>query len=331
MYCSKCGKELPENVKFCNECGNAVGSSVEESNLSGISDNKKNDKTPARSSGNAFSLVLGLIIGIAVTSVVALLLVLLRSVGAESKKSSGTDNFANTSSVQGEGFDTPEDAIRAYAEYLRDGDINGIYSVFAVESYLKHYDMKEAFEYTHAYQPYLQNTNNPILLLDGSDLANGINLESRKSYIKSELYKSYIYCMAQQIDDEEIRAQILSTNPKALEDEDIDDVISFLESNPGFKDMKIKDIMKPSDFGFEREDFMNDSDDSLKKILGVDDIENVSLRISFDGDDYVIFMVAARYGNKWYLVNFNNVVCYRLGVSSLSGGMVLYDSLAVSN
>ena len=30
-------------------------------------------------------------------------------------------------------------------------------------------------------------------------------------------------------------------------DEDIDDVISFLESNPGFKDMKIKDIMKPSD------------------------------------------------------------------------------------
>jgi uncharacterized membrane protein YvbJ len=85
MYCSKCGKELPENVKFCNECGNAVGSSVEESNLSGISDNKKNDKTPARSSGNAFSLVLGLIIGIAVTSVVALLLVLLRSVGAESK------------------------------------------------------------------------------------------------------------------------------------------------------------------------------------------------------------------------------------------------------
>lgn len=54
-------------------------------------------------------------------------------------------------------------------------------------------------------------------------------------------------------------------------------------------------------------------------------VKDVCIRVSVDGKDYVIFMLAACYGNKWYLVQFYNAVSSLLGMNSISGGIGEYD------
>ncbi len=64
------------------------------------------------------------------------------------------------------------------------------------------------------------------------------------------------------------------------------------------------------------------------KIAGIEYREkDVCIRVSVDGKDYVIFMLAACYGNKWYLVQFYNEVSSLLGMNAISGGMGKYDLL----
>ena len=33
MYCSKCGNELKDDMKFCNKCGNKVDNKIETNNI----------------------------------------------------------------------------------------------------------------------------------------------------------------------------------------------------------------------------------------------------------------------------------------------------------
>ncbi len=229
--------------------------------------------------------------------------------------------------TEGEGYDTPEDAIRAYAEYLKEGDINKIYSVFAVESYLTHYDMLQYYEDYHIFYPYAFPTQGYCqILLDGSELANGLNIENRKSYISTNVYRSYIYCMTEQIDNEETKEKINNANPIRLEEE-VGEVVDYFELNPGFADMEIKEIMKPSDFGPISRDQISKYDERMKNQMNAEDVKDVCIRVSVDGKDYVIFMLAACYGNKWYLVQFYNAVSSLLGMNAISGGIGKYDLL----
>ena len=49
MYCTNCGKELPENSKFCNYCGSAQGAGVQSERLT-VPESKKT-KAPKKKSG----------------------------------------------------------------------------------------------------------------------------------------------------------------------------------------------------------------------------------------------------------------------------------------
>lgn len=230
--------------------------------------------------------------------------------------------------TEGEGYDTPEDAIRAYAKYLKEGDINKIYSVFAVESYLTHYDMLQHYENYSVFYPYaLPSQGYCSILLDGTELANELNIENRKTYISTNVYRSYIYCMTEQIDNEETKEKINNANPIHLEEGEVGEVVDYFELNPGFADMEIKEIMKPSDFGPISRDQISKYDERMKNQMDAEDVKDVCIRVCVDGKDYVIFMLAACYGNKWYLVQFYNTVSSLLGMNSISGGIGEYDLL----
>lgn len=45
MFCSKCGKEIPENTNFCSHCGEQQGGAVNEKPSEKKNDKKKNPKT----------------------------------------------------------------------------------------------------------------------------------------------------------------------------------------------------------------------------------------------------------------------------------------------
>ena len=90
-----------------------------------------------KSAGKVLFLLFGLIIGGAITGTVLFALGLLK--------------FGNPKTVEGKGYDSAEEAVIAYAEYLKDGDMDGVISTFAMESLFEDYDIKENFKYTNAY------------------------------------------------------------------------------------------------------------------------------------------------------------------------------------
>lgn len=54
MYCSQCGTKLPDNSKFCSNCGKNIGDSVQKKN----SDNTKQEK----STNSPFATVISIFI-----------------------------------------------------------------------------------------------------------------------------------------------------------------------------------------------------------------------------------------------------------------------------
>ena len=48
---------------------------------------------------------------------------------------------------EGAGFSSPEEAVEAYLEYMNQGDIQGMLSCFAIESYVEHMDPEAYLTY----------------------------------------------------------------------------------------------------------------------------------------------------------------------------------------
>ena len=124
-----------------------------------------------------------------------------------------------------------------------------------------------------------------------------------------------------------MKEKINNANPIHLEEGEVGEVVDYFELNPGFADMEIKEIMKPSDFGPISRDQISKYDERMKNQMDAEDVKDVCIRVSVDGKDYVIFMLAACYGNKWYLVQFYNAVSSLLGMNAISGGIGKYDLL----
>ena len=54
-------------------------------------------------------------------------------------------------SIEGKGYDTPEEAIVAYAEAIKTGDLSKLMATHAVETYVDRYDLEENIERNHVY------------------------------------------------------------------------------------------------------------------------------------------------------------------------------------
>ena len=100
MFCSKCGKELPNGVKFCPECGQQIGGTIihKEENDNDIS-MRKQKQQENKPSGCLIAIIVSI-----------LLFFILTIVGSNSDTSSTSDNNKASCPTVAE----MEDAIRQY-------------------------------------------------------------------------------------------------------------------------------------------------------------------------------------------------------------------------
>ena len=146
-----------------------MGIIMESQNLNTTNQNKKGF-------GKAAFLLIGLVIGIALTSILSYFLLM--------------KNPKNTSEkLEGTGYDSPEKAVEAYVNYLKEGNLKGIISTFAVESYVDNYDMTEHYKYYQSFLPYgaggEQMTSG---LYFDSDMSRDLNIESSCYELHPEYY-----------------------------------------------------------------------------------------------------------------------------------------------
>ena len=269
-----------------------------------------------KSSGKFVFFMVGLALGVFATALLLMSVLQMRG------------SLGKTVKFEGEGYDTPEEAVTAYAEYLKAGDFDGIVSTFAVESYKDNFNVEKFYDRIRVFSPAMSNSGTQFVMLGNeSDLTTAVNIENRKAYISANVFRQSTIPMIEQVEDEELYACFTGGATYVISDDDeLDILMDFLNSSPEFEDMEIGKILKASDFNSNYKTGLKEYIKGKEKAW-CGDIENVSMKLEIDGEDYVLFMTCVRYDDKWYIAEFGNYYSLAAGISPAAAGLCPKDSL----
>ena len=264
--------------------------------------------------GKVIFLIIGLAVGVVLTALIMFAVMALKSEKAPE-------------TLEGAGYETAEEAVEAYVNFLKEENYEGILSTFAVESYLDNYDMTEYFEYIQAFNVYASTGG---LMTTGfysdSDFARELTIESRRAYILSGVNRQLTQVLAQNSDEEEIAKDVAEGNTVRQGDEiDADAIMNFLETDLELDSIEIGHFRDERDYDVPAESIKNYLK-HYEKMWG-SEIEPVTVEIEIDNVDYTLFMLCVCYDDKWYIADFNNPITLALGISPGGKGLVPDEQL----
>ena len=282
---------------------------MEANNLSNIKQNKKG-------LGKAAFMIIGLVIGMALASVLTYCLM-------------NKDSNKASEKVEGTGYESPEKAVEAYLNYLKEGNLEGAISTFAVESYVDNYDMTEYYNYNQSFFPYGagggQMTNG---LYFDSDMSRDLNIESRRSYIIYGLHKHLTQITLQNTDEKELADEIAEGKAQiSLEEpESVESLMRFLSTDPALDSIVIGDFLDEQYYNPNNSEPIENSLKHQEKVWG-SDVKPVMVKLKIGGKDYTLFMLCVCYDGKWYIAEFNNTIGLSYGITAVSKGLVSDEDL----
>jgi uncharacterized repeat protein (TIGR02543 family) len=223
---------------------------------------------------------------------------------------------------EGPGFANPEDAARAYLTFLKDQDLSGMLSTFAIESYVEHFNFESFIQRVRSYM-----LSFPIKLPNTNEYNKELNIGMRRSQISDQIVSQYMY---HQTPD-----QVNDMSPTTFSD-NLQDIADFVETferdtaNYLFKDLVIVGILEPDSlsgvFGDERN---QQNIARVAEYLGVEkkDIANVAITFDADGRRWLFCPQTVRYNNRWYMESLMGNLALLEGLDSFSGGIMIHDNL----
>ena len=217
-------------------------------------------------------------------------------------------------SIESRGYDSPEEAFLAYAEALKTGDVSKMLSTFAIETYVKNYDLEAYLDYTRAFSP------NQGTLEAHTPYTQEINFIARQYQITQQLKNMYTLIAL----GEDAFTSIITFNGAPYDDPDdfLDDYVmdDWMET---LAKMRVDD-----DFQYLDDFFDTDTVDSMEEHLddqcdfyGCKEIVPLALEIKLDGEEYLMTINVARYGDKWYNLTLNSSIALLLGAPTYSAGL----------
>ena len=218
--------------------------------------------------------------------------------------------------VEGRGYGSPEEAVLAYAEALRAGDVKKILKTFAIETYVDNYDLEERVERLSAY-----NKAGELLPLMGDSYSRDVALIERQAAITRNL--KYLY-MGVALDWDEETLILLRESSYADAGELVDD-LALDDWSDILADMDFDDDFVYLDDILE-EGPAERSEEVLKenrKTYGCEKIETLALEIELDGEDMYLCMDVACYDGKWYCLTQGGMIGSLMGIPMIHGGVAI--------
>lgn len=235
-----------------------------------------------------------------------------------------------TGNFEGAGFDSPEDAALAYLEALQNGDVAGMLSTFAIETYVDSLDVQAYLERLGMFQTtlYLPVADDVYL----RDLA----VAARYGSLAQNLYWQYVY---NSWPDEEhwlpaTEYQELENIVMLIEEEnDVSDFLSmFAESDfsSALPEMTFVEFVEPvslSDF------YPAESNQQLiarqASGYGCDEMTDVAMRLKSGDTEYYQFLQCARYGDRWYNLSLFGNLAALMGLDVDTYSLVPAEALQI--
>ena len=212
--------------------------------------------------------------------------------------------------LEGDGFDTPEEAVAFYLEGIKKLDYNQILGAFAWETQAAHFSIETKIKRLQSYQLSMK----PRMPAE-NDFMRSALLYSLLSYQTDSIYNAIeLFCL------QENHPNTASLYNVSLKDDAEYDV--FMSS---FSNDRIQQLAKMDNIRFLTPDEVTDNmfsnernqENYLKFNAMYDADETVDVPATADIGDGFIFCcpTVARYGDKWYLVSVHSFTSMIIGLS----------------
>ncbi len=315
MYCTNCGKEIPDAALFCRYCGAKVED--EEGEWSDISypkqpiyNNNSTRKSYNSKNGKAGKNILLVLLVLALMAC---------SVAGTTAYLKGQSKATGTT-YEGKGFDSPEEAVQAYAEAFAKKDIYEMYSCCAIESYVDHYDYEAELERLKSYQ---SNYFGGPMMTSDDKATRQMDIEERKAQLITQINRGFI------------RASLPYDSPVLLgltlsvgEDGDYaaTDIVKMLRGAGAIKSIKVKEVLPGTHWMKDEPSNYATIIEASEKVFG-GEIESLGVKLDVDGVDWILFLDTIKYDDNWYCLRVHGIAASYYGVDSQSGGLIHEEDL----
>ena len=201
--------------------------------------------------------------------------------------------------MEGDGFDTPEEAVTAYIEGLGNNDIDAMLSPFAIETYVENYSIEKNVERMKAYIPsvkYLPNI---------SEFASRINSEIRREEIMGFIRGQYLVLQNSNLIVGDNAGQMVMIGEGKDYESGSDFVAGYFASDDSayISDLRFDgDFIDPAKVSDAYTSESNQKNlESLTEVMGADELRSTVSVFYRNEDAFALCMDCARYGDKWYL------------------------------
>lgn len=227
--------------------------------------------------------------------------------------------------LEGPGFDTAEEAALAYIEAFNAGDVPGMLSTFAIETYVDHVDRAATMNRLRAFMITGPDTN-PMPTPYVRDLL----VSERYGDIAQQLRWQYFYYAMPEEYGDGIDKPVQFTGDDRTQQ--IQDFLGAFDSSPvneWIGNIAFVGFVPPEDLIGEI--FMDErNQENIKKqaaCRGCDEIAELILHIRISGEDYYQCLECARYGDRWYVQSLMGNAANLQGLDYSSAGLVPADAL----
>ena len=262
----------------------------------------------------------------------------LQTAQAASKETSGPDS---TDTIEGEGFATPEEAILAFTDALKAGDLNQMLSTFAIESYCDHFSMVDQAERILV----LNIRENTPVASDDSELMEQISVYERSSNITKSIKNALLTLSANRMTlssnenyrkaGNDIQGGVDFLRVYDYERSEIEDIISALQDIPDFSGMTAYGPVSMSALSHVSGSILHEpSLSSMFKsamVAGADGYTERGMILEDEDEIYFITMDIVRYGEKWYNYMLGGQISTLLGSSLFQYGIMGVDLSAAGD
>ena len=215
---------------------------------------------------------------------------------------------------EGEGYESPEEAVVAYLEALKKGDVEGMLATFAIETYVAEMDAQADLERMGVFQP-----SYGMRLPLGGDYQRQVAVAVRYGQLAESLASQWmLYSWP------EGYAAFDGASVALSEDGDAEAFLAGLAEGDAaalWQEMEVVGFVEPERMSSQYSDG-SQSRARQAASYGCDEIVSVVAKLDIGGEEWYQCMDVARYGEKWYNLSLVGYIGHLLGLSLYSGGLV---------
>ena len=224
---------------------------------------------------------------------------------------------------EGEGFETPEEAVLAYVAAMDRADLMGMISTFAIETWARQADAWALVERTHGMDPTYGAKALPV----GGDYLRDLRVTWRCGDLMNSVARQYVWhAFMRDVYEQSATGSIVFQDGRSLDEfyaQWTSAPLADWEGHVQFVEWIDPDVLTEGKSYFAQ----NLRNAALMNVAPADsdDFADLVAHLRLNGQDALLFMTCASYGGRWYNLNPGSMTSNIIGLDANSRGLLIVE------